>query len=80
LKRCVFDIVMEKPAEVSRGNGCVWYSDGKTCWNQSAGFSMTISNTLTASTDFSRFFHHYIKHTHRLDWRWSQSRQWVCLI
>jgi hypothetical protein len=24
---------------------------------------MTISNTLTASTDFSRFFHDYIKHT-----------------
>jgi hypothetical protein len=44
----VFDIVMEKPAEVS-------------------GFSMTISNTSIASTDFSRFFHDYIKHTHRLD-------------
>jgi hypothetical protein len=34
----------------------------------SAGFSMNISNTLTASTDFSRFFHNYIKHTHLLDW------------
>ena len=34
----------------------------------SAGFSMTISNTLIASTDFSRFFHDYIKHTHRFDW------------
>jgi hypothetical protein len=34
----------------------------------SAGFPMTISNTLTSSTDFSRFFHDYIKHTHRLDW------------
>jgi hypothetical protein len=31
----VFDIVMEKPAEVSRGDGCVWYSHGKTCWSQS---------------------------------------------
>jgi hypothetical protein len=29
---------------------------------------MTISNTPIASTDFSRFFHDYIKHTHRLDW------------
>jgi hypothetical protein len=28
----------------------------------SAGFSITMSNTLTASTDFSRFFHDYIKH------------------
>ena len=34
----------------------------------SAGFSMTISNTPIASTDFSWFFHDYIKHTHRLDW------------
>jgi hypothetical protein len=39
----VFDIVMEKPAEVSRGDA------------------------LTSSTDFSRFFHDYIKHTNRLD-------------
>jgi hypothetical protein len=37
-------------------------------WLTSAGFSMTISNTLTASTDFSRFFYDYVKHTHRLDW------------
>jgi hypothetical protein len=44
----VFDIVMEKPAEVSRSDGCV-------------------SNTPIASTDFSKFFHDYIKHTHRLD-------------
>ena len=34
----------------------------------SAGFSMTISNTPIASTDFIRFFHDYIKHTHRLHW------------
>jgi hypothetical protein len=33
-----------------------------------AGFYMTISNTLISSTDFSRFFHGYVKHTHRLDW------------
>ena len=33
----------------------------------SAGFSMSISNTFTASTDFSRFFHDYIKYTHRFD-------------
>jgi hypothetical protein len=33
----------------------------------SSGFSMTISNTTIASTDFSRFFHDYIKHSHRLD-------------
>jgi hypothetical protein len=66
----VFDIVMEKPAEVSWSGESVWYSDGKTWWSQltSAGFSITISNTLTASTDFSRFFHDYIKHTHHLDW------------
>ena len=25
----VFDIVIEKPAEVSRSDGCVWYSHGK---------------------------------------------------
>jgi hypothetical protein len=31
----VFDIVMEKPAEVSRSGGRVWYSHGKTCWSQS---------------------------------------------
>jgi hypothetical protein len=43
----------------------------------SAGFSMTISNTLTASTDFSRFFHDYIKHTHRLDWL-QQVFPWLC--
>jgi hypothetical protein len=79
----VFDIVMEKLAEVSRGDGCVWYSPEKICWCPrffhdyqthpspwltSAGFSMTISNTSIASTDFSRFFHDYIKHTHRFDW------------
>jgi hypothetical protein len=32
-KRCVFDIVMENPAEVSQDDGCVWYSHGKTCWS-----------------------------------------------
>jgi hypothetical protein len=89
----VFDIVMEKPAEVSQGDGCVWHSHGTTCWSQShvyinhthrfdglqqvfpwlyqthpsswltsADFSMTISNTPIASTDFSRFFHDYFKH------------------
>ena len=31
----VFDIVMAKPGEVSRGDGCVWYSHWKTCWSQS---------------------------------------------
>jgi hypothetical protein len=61
----VFDIVMKKPAEVSRSGECVWYSDGKICWSQlkrhpsplltSAGFSMTISNTPIASTDFTGF-------------------------
>jgi hypothetical protein len=29
---------------------------------------MTIRNKPIASTDFSRFFHDYIKHTHRLHW------------
>ena len=45
----------------------------------SAGFSMTISNTPIASTDFSRFFHDYIKHTHRLDWL-QQVFQWLYQI
>jgi hypothetical protein len=27
----VFDMFMEKPAEVSRSDGCVLYSHGKTC-------------------------------------------------
>jgi hypothetical protein len=49
----VFDIVNEKPAEDSRSG--------------EAGFSMNISNTPIASTDFSRFLHDYIKHTHRFD-------------
>jgi hypothetical protein len=31
----VFDIVMAKSGEVSRGDGCVWYSHWKTCWSQS---------------------------------------------
>jgi hypothetical protein len=35
LKRCVLDIVMEKPAEVSQDDGCVWYSHGTSCWNPS---------------------------------------------
>jgi hypothetical protein len=96
----VLDIVMKKPAEVSRRGECVWYSHakicwsqlkncvldchGKTCWSQlkrrvldiimekpaevSRGNGYAISNTPTGSTDFSRFFHDYIKHTHRLDW------------
>jgi hypothetical protein len=34
----------------------------------SAGIPMTISNTPIASTDFSRFSHDYIKHTHCFDW------------
>jgi hypothetical protein len=43
---------------------------------------VTISNTLTASTNFSRLFHDYIKHTHRMfdihgKTCWSQSRRWV---
>jgi hypothetical protein len=52
----VFDIVMAKPSEVSQDDGGVWYRH----W-------MTISNTSIASTDLSRFFHDYIKHTHRFD-------------
>ena len=34
----VFDIVMEKPADVSRSDGCVWYIHGKTYWSQSKGW------------------------------------------
>jgi hypothetical protein len=45
----VFDIVIEKPAEVSQGDG--------------SGFSMTISNIPIASTDFTGFFHDFVKHT-----------------
>jgi hypothetical protein len=43
----VLDIVIEKPAEVSR--------------------SGELSIKPIDLTDFSRFFHDYIKHTHRLD-------------
>jgi hypothetical protein len=50
----VFDIVMKKPAEVSR-SGIL------------ASLSMTMSNTPIVFTDFSRFFYVYIKHTHRFD-------------
>jgi hypothetical protein len=38
---------------------------------------MTISNTPIASTDFSRFFHDYIKNTHRLDWL-HKVFPWLC--
>jgi hypothetical protein len=91
----VFDIVIEKPAEVIQVNGCVWYSHGKTCWSQSRRWMCLIvmgsnthlfnwlqkvfpwlSNTSIASTDFSRFFHDYIKHTHWLDWL-QQVFQWL---
>jgi hypothetical protein len=66
----VFDIVMKKPAEVSRSGECVWwlYQTHSPLRLTSVGFSMTMSNTPIASTDFSRFFHDYIKHTHRFDW------------
>jgi hypothetical protein len=68
----VFDIVMEKPPEVSRGDGDFSrffhdYVKHPPLQLTSAGFSMTISNTPIPSIDFSRFFHDYIKHTHRLD-------------
>jgi hypothetical protein len=43
----------------------------------SATCSMTISNTSIASTDFSRFFNDYIKHTHRLNWL-QQVFSWLC--
>jgi hypothetical protein len=48
----------------------------------SAGFSMTISNTPIASTDFSRFFHDYLKHVWYSHGKtcWSPSKRWVCLI
>jgi hypothetical protein len=91
-RRWVFDIVMEKSGEVSRGDGCVWYSHSPLRLT-SAGFFMTISNTPIASTDFSRFFHDYvkhpspgltsagfsmtIKHTHRLDWL-QKVFPWLC--
>jgi hypothetical protein len=62
----MFEIVIEKPAEVSRS---VFHHYVKHTPLQltSAGFSITISNTPIASTDFSKFFHDYIKHIHRLD-------------
>jgi hypothetical protein len=62
----VFDIVMKKPAEVSRSffHDFVKHTPLQLT---SADFSITISNTLIASTDFSRFFHDYVKHIHRLD-------------
>jgi hypothetical protein len=48
----VFDIVMEKPAEISRRGvfDIVMEKPAEV-------------NTPIASTDFSRFFHDYIKHT-----------------
>jgi hypothetical protein len=52
---------MEKPAEVSRGDG---YDSPLRL--TSAGFFMTISSTPIASTDFTKFVHDYGKHTHRL--------------
>jgi G:T-mismatch repair DNA endonuclease (very short patch repair protein) len=60
----VFDIVLKKSADVRRSDGCVWYNYIKHSPLQltSAGFSMTISNTPIASTDFSRFFHDYQTH------------------
>jgi hypothetical protein len=51
----VFDIVLKKSADVHVKHTSLQLT--------SAGFSITISNTLTASTDFSRFFHDYVKHT-----------------
>jgi hypothetical protein len=48
----VFDIVMENLLKSVEERVCLIY---------------TISSTPIASTDFSRFFHHYIKHTHRFD-------------
>jgi hypothetical protein len=51
----VFDMFMEKPAEVQTHSPLRLTS---------AGFFMTISNTPIASTDFSKFFHDYVKHTH----------------
>jgi hypothetical protein len=101
----MFDIVMEKPGEVSRGDGCVWHSHWKTCWSQlkrcvldivmtnlvksveevcawnSLGkicwsqlkrrvlvhwlqqIFPSLSNISIALTDFSWFFHDYVKHT-----------------
>jgi hypothetical protein len=65
---------MEKPAEISR-RGVFDIVIQLT----SAGFSMTISNTLTASTDFSRFFHDYIKHTSSTDFNLLKSVEEVCV-
>jgi hypothetical protein len=62
----VFDIVMQKPAE-DFSRFFHDYVKHTPLQLTSAGFSMTISNTLTASIDFSRFFHDYIKHTHCFD-------------
>ena len=53
------------------------YQTHPSTWLTSAGFSMTISNKPIASTDFTRFFHDYIKHTHRLDWL-QQVFPWLC--
>jgi hypothetical protein len=47
----------------------------------SAGFSMTISNTPIASTDFSRFFNDYQTHPSlRLTSAGFSMTIWVCLI
>jgi hypothetical protein len=72
----VFDIVMEKPAEVRNHTPRydrlqqvfpLLYQTHPSLRLTSAGFSMTISNTPIDLTDFSRFFNDYIKYTHLFD-------------
>jgi hypothetical protein len=48
LKRCVLDIVMGKPAEVSRSGECVWHSHGKTCSIPPISTTRTITSRLNS--------------------------------
>jgi hypothetical protein len=66
--RLFHDYVKHTPLQLTSAGFSMTISNNLTLRLTSAGFFMTISNTLTASTDFSRFFYDYIYHTHRLDW------------
>jgi hypothetical protein len=61
LKRCVLDIVMEKPAEVSQDDGCVWYSHGTSCWNPSKRWVYYVKHTPLQLTSAGFFM--IVKHT-----------------
>jgi G:T-mismatch repair DNA endonuclease (very short patch repair protein) len=90
----VFDILSEKPAEVSRGDGCVWYIHGKTCWSQSKRRVCLILSwkNLLNSVEAMGVFDIVMEkpaevsrsdgcvwYSHGITY-WSPSKRWVCLI